>query len=158
MTCERSADERTLSRPPIGETLCVLRVACRVRQFSGDPPVGRFAVNKPVCYFVSLPVVALLLTSFSASAATAQGAAAPPATDEVKVLVDNDKVVVTEEKLRRGAESASKARPYRVVRALEGGASRPSQLGGRITQEPLVTESYRMAVAGRVVFFRIPRA
>ncbi|MGA7782674.1 MAG: hypothetical protein WCA85_33875 [Paraburkholderia sp.] len=78
-------------------------------------------MNKPVCYFVSLPVVAVLLTGISASAATAQGAAAPPATDELKVLVDNDKVLVTEEKLTRGANSASKARPYRVVRALQGG-------------------------------------
>ena len=46
-------------------------------------------------------------------------AAAPK--QEVKVLVENDKVRVTENRWVRGAESESVARPNRVVRALKGG-------------------------------------
>jgi hypothetical protein len=80
-------------------------------------------MNNPLSHFVILLITTLVLTGGGASHANAQGKASDSAaTDEVKVLVNNDKVIVTEERLRLGAQSASKARPYRVVRALKGGS------------------------------------
>ena len=80
-------------------------------------------MNNPLSHFVILLITTLVLTGGGASHANAQRKASDsPPTDEVKVLVNNDKVIVTEERLRLGAQSASKARPYRVVRALKGGS------------------------------------
>ncbi|GAC1521226.1 MAG: hypothetical protein NVS3B11_21030 [Collimonas sp.] len=53
--------------------------------------------------------------------AMAQDKAAAMPKEELKVLQENDKVRVTEQRLQPGAQSESRARPYRVVRALKGG-------------------------------------
>lgn len=79
-------------------------------------------MNKPVGLFIGLLFTALMLPGGGVNQAMADAntTAAPPK-DEVKVLVDNDKVQVIEEAFKPGAVSDSKARPYRVVRALKGG-------------------------------------
>ena len=51
----------------------------------------------------------------------AEKAKAAPPKQEVKVLVENDKVRVSENRWVPGAESESVARANRVVRALKGG-------------------------------------
>ncbi|MFD2270868.1 hypothetical protein ACFS07_06395 [Undibacterium arcticum] len=57
-------------------------------------------------------------------------ATAAPLKEELTVLLDNDKVRVVEQRLKPGAESESRARPYRVVRALKGGTLQRIYLDG----------------------------
>ena len=79
-------------------------------------------MKRLVSFVATLAVPAVLLLAGGAGQAMAQEkakAAAPK--QEVKVLVENDKVRVSENRWVRGAESESVARPNRVVRALKGG-------------------------------------
>lgn len=56
---------------------------------------------------------------------------AAPAKEEVKVLLDNDKVQVVEQRLKLGAASNSRACAYRVVRNLKGGTLQRIYLDGK---------------------------
>ena len=79
-------------------------------------------MKRLVSFLATLVVPAVLLAGVGANQAMAQEkakAAAPK--QEVKVLVENDKVRVSENRWVPGAESESVARPNRVVRALKGG-------------------------------------
>jgi hypothetical protein len=79
-------------------------------------------MNKLVGLFIGLLFPAFMLPGGGVNQAMAdENTTAAPPKDEVKVLVDNDKVQVIEEAFKPGAESESKARPYRVVRAVKGG-------------------------------------
>lgn len=73
-------------------------------------------------FFATLVVPAFMLAGVGANQALAQEKAkgAPPK-QEVKVILENDKVRVTENRWLPGAESPNVARPNRVVRALKGG-------------------------------------
>lgn len=79
-------------------------------------------MGRSVRRLIGLLVPALMLLGGSTNQAMAQGKTiAVPAKDELKVLVDNDRVRVIEVRYKPGAEGDSRARPYRVVRALKGG-------------------------------------
>jgi len=75
----------------------------------------------------SVLVPAFILTAAVAQSAAAQDmakAAMAPAVKgkaTVKVLLENDKVLVYETTFKPGDESASIARPYRIIRTLSGG-------------------------------------
>jgi hypothetical protein len=73
-------------------------------------------------FFATLVVPAFLLAGVGANQAmAAEKAKAAPPKQEVKVLVENDKVRVAENRWVPGAESENIARPNRVVRAVKGG-------------------------------------
>lgn len=72
--------------------------------------------------FARLIVGASALIAVSANQAVAQEKpAAGTLRSEMKVLVDNEKLQASVETLKPGAESESRERPYRIVRALKGG-------------------------------------
>jgi hypothetical protein len=73
-------------------------------------------------FFATLVVPAFMLAGVGTNQAmAAEKAMAAPPKVELKVVVENDKVRVVENKWAPGAESESIARPNRVVRALKGG-------------------------------------
>jgi len=79
-------------------------------------------MNKLVRLFIGLLVPVLVLAGGNVNQVLAQDkATAAPPKDELTVVVDNDRVRVTEIRYKPGAESDSRARAYRVVRALKGG-------------------------------------
>lgn len=87
---------------------------------------------------VSLVVPAFMLAGLAANPAIAQdkAKAAPAAKAEkgkpvTKVLVENDKVLVTEVTFKPGDEGASVARGYRVVRYLTGGTQQFTYADGK---------------------------
>ena len=79
-------------------------------------------MKRLVSFLATLVVPAILLAAVGANQAMAQEKAkAAPLKQEVKVLVENDKVRVSENRWAPGAESESVARSNRVVRAMKGG-------------------------------------
>jgi hypothetical protein len=70
-----------------------------------------------------LGVMLLLPAFFLASSAIAQEKAkkAEKGKSEQKVLIDNDRIRVTETRFRPGDEGPNIERPYRITRALKGG-------------------------------------
>ncbi len=89
-------------------------------------------MSKLVRRFIGLLVPALMLLGGSVNQAAAQDkATAAPAKEEVTVLVDNDRVRVVEQRLKPGAESDRRARPYRVGRAIKGGTLQRIYLDGK---------------------------
>ena len=79
-------------------------------------------MKRLVSFFATLVVPAFLLAGIGAHQAIAQEKAkAAPPKQETKVLVENDKVRVVENRWVPGAESDNVARANRVVRALKGG-------------------------------------
>ena len=70
-------------------------------------------------FFAGLLVPAFMLTGVSANQAMAQEKAkAAPLKQELKVLLENDKVRVYEARSKPGAESEMRERPFRVIRYL----------------------------------------
>src|ERR1700682_966673 len=79
-------------------------------------------MKRLVSFFAPLVVPAFLLAGIGAHQAIAQEKAkAALPKQETKVLVENDKVRVVENRWVPGAESDNVARANRVVRALKGG-------------------------------------
>ena len=84
-------------------------------------------MRRMVRLFVGVLVPAFILTGAVVQPAVSQdmakGAMAPAVKGKatVKVLLDNDKVQVYETTFKPGDESASIARPYRIIRTLSGG-------------------------------------
>lgn len=78
-------------------------------------------MNKLANLSVAFLLPALMLGGSSVNQVMAQDASTVPPKAEQKVLVDNDKVKVIENRYKPGAEGDSTARPYRVARALMGG-------------------------------------
>jgi hypothetical protein len=76
-------------------------------------------MNKITRFSLGLLLPALLLGGANLNWAIAQDATAPQA--EQKVLLDNDKVKVVENRFVPGAELENASRTYRVARALKGG-------------------------------------
>ncbi|HXM83445.1 MAG TPA: hypothetical protein VN929_16155 [Burkholderiales bacterium] len=69
--------------------------------------------------FAILFVPAFMLAGVIANSAMAQGKAkAAPLKQELKVLLENDKVRVYEARSKPGAESEMRERPFRVIRYL----------------------------------------
>ena len=88
--------------------------------------------------FVSLLFPAFMLAGVAASPAMAQDRAkAAPAAKAVKgkavrkVLFENDKVLVYEATFKPGDEAAKVARPFRVIRALNGGTMQRTYADGK---------------------------
>ncbi|WP_231585002.1 hypothetical protein [Burkholderia sp. 9120] len=63
-----------------------------------------------------------LMMSLGSQAMSQEKAAMTSSSDQVKVMAENEKVVASEERIKPGAETDSRARPYRVVRAMKGGS------------------------------------
>jgi hypothetical protein len=78
-------------------------------------------MNKIVELSLGLLLSALLLGSSVLNQALAQDAAMAAPKAEQKVLLDNDKVKVVENRFGPGAELENASRGYRVARALTGG-------------------------------------
>ena len=79
-------------------------------------------MKRLVSFFATLVVPVLMSAGVGSNQAMAQDKAkASPPKQQVKVLVENDKVRVSENRWVPGAESESVARPNRVVHALKGG-------------------------------------
>ena len=105
--------------------------------------------------FVSLVVPAVMLAGTAANPAVAQdkakdAKAAPAAKAEkgkpiTKVLVDSDKVRVTETTYKPGDESASVARPHRVIRLLRGGSLQRTYPDGKVEKYERKTGEVREA-------------
>ncbi len=73
-------------------------------------------------YLTSLVIPFFMLSGIAGNYAVAQEKAKMPVPKaEIKVLLDNEKVRVTENRWVPGAETESIARSNRVVRALKGG-------------------------------------
>lgn len=97
-------------------------------------------MGRSVRRLIGLLVPALMLLGGSVNQAMAQDkATATPLKEEVTVLVDNDRVRVVEQRLKPGAESDSRARPYRVVRAIKGGTLQRIYPDGRTETRPWKT-------------------
>jgi mannose-6-phosphate isomerase-like protein (cupin superfamily) len=106
-----------------------------------------------------------LLAVFSVSAFTLVGVVASPALAQdkakdakaapaakaekgkpiVKVLVDNDKVRVTETTFKPGDENASVARPYRIIRRLTSGTGQRIYPDGKVEKVELKSGTVREA-------------
>jgi hypothetical protein len=98
-------------------------------------------MKKSAQFFMGLLIPAFMLAGVVASPALAQdkakdAKAAPAAKAEkgkpvIKVLVDNDKVRVTENTFKPGDEGESVLRGYRVVRYLTGGTQQHTYADGK---------------------------
>lgn len=105
--------------------------------------------------FVSLVVPAVMLAGTAASPAVAQDkskdAKAAPAAKAVKgkptvkVVLESDKVRVTEATYKPGDESDSIARPHRVVRLLKGGTLQRTYPDGKVEKYERKTGEVREA-------------
>ena len=112
-------------------------------------------MKKSVRFLVSVLVPAFMLAGVAAGPAVAQdkmkdAKAAPAAKAEkgkpvTKELVDNDKVRVTETTYKPGDESASVARPYRVIRLLKGGTLLRTYADGKTEKYERKTGEVRVA-------------
>lgn len=69
----------------------------------------------------ALLLPAFLMVGAAANHALAQDKAKAKGKSEQKVLIDNDRVRVTETRFRPGDEGPNVERPYRITRALKGG-------------------------------------
>jgi hypothetical protein len=63
----------------------------------------------------------LVLNSLNGAVCAQETATTPAPKMEQKVFLDNERVKATERTFKPGAESPNVARPFRVVRAIEGG-------------------------------------
>ncbi len=93
--------------------------------------------------FVSLLVPAFMLAGLAASTAIAQDKAKAAKAEKgkatIKALFENDKVRVVESTFKPGDEGPNVARPFRVVRPLQGGTLTRIWPGGKKDTEVFKT-------------------
>ncbi|WP_168788684.1 hypothetical protein [Paraburkholderia aromaticivorans] len=88
-------------------------------------------MNKLARLSLGLLLPALMLVGADLNRAMAQDAAVAAPKAEQKVLLDNDKVKVVENRFVPGAELENASRGYRVARALKGGTLIRIYAGGK---------------------------
>lgn len=110
-------------------------------------------MKKSIGFLVGLVVPAFIMAGVSANLALAQekAKAAPPKA-ELKVLLESDKVSVTEARWKPGAESPSTARPLRVARALKGGTLQRIYPDGKKEQVQYKTGDVKFFEADKVPY------
>lgn len=84
---------------------------------------SRCIVAKLAVFIGRLQWVAFaVMMSLGNPAMSQEKAAMTSSSDQIKVMAENEKVVASEERIKPGAETDSRARPYRAVRAMKGGS------------------------------------
>ena len=111
-------------------------------------------MTKSARFFMGILVPAFMLAGVFASPAIAQDKAksATPGY-ELKVLLDNAKVVVTENTFKPGGESDSRLRSrYRVVRVLKGGMTERTYADGKKEKNEWKTGEVRFSEPDKAAY------
>ena len=104
-------------------------------------------MKRSMHFFVRLLIAAFALTLMGGLPAAAQDKAKAQKAEKGKVttivLVDNDKVRVTENHYKPGDEGPMVARGFRVVRALQGGTLQRTYADGKVDKSEWKTGEVR---------------